>query len=109
MQSNKALYKTKKMTNKEFLSENRLEIINFYNESVNPYWNASLKEFMTDLMLNFRKVSMVDQFTKTDLSFNLDDAKKRLGLWNKSIVVANDCKTDFLRKKYNGTAYMSMV
>ena len=97
------------MTNKEFLTENKSEVITYFNESINAYWNVTLKEFMTDLLCNFRKVTISEGLKRTDLMMNLDDAKKRLGLWNKSIVVATDYKTEALKNKYKNTSYMSLV
>ena len=44
-------------TTKEFLSENRGEVINFYNEKINGFYNVTLGEFMTDLMHNFKKIT----------------------------------------------------
>lgn len=73
-------------TAKDFLTENRVEVINYYNEEVKDYWTISLKDFMIDLMSNFRKCTKkeIKEFTRTDLNVNLADAKSRLGCFNKA-------------------------
>lgn len=73
-------------TSKEFLIENRERVISYYNEEVKDYWAISLKDFMLDLMNNFRKCTKkeIEGFTRTDLKFNLDDAKGRLGCFDKT-------------------------
>lgn len=97
------------MTIKEFLAENREVVIAFYNNEIKDYWAISLKDFMNDVLENFRKTSIKKDFTKTDLNGNLIEAKSRLGLFNKVAVEAKDKITDRLRNKYKGTAYMAMV
>ena len=97
------------MTTKDFLAQNRQDVINYYNEEIANYWTISLKDFMLDVMINFRKITTGEELKKYDLFGNLQDAKSRLGLFNKTKVVATDKVTDSLRKKYNGTAYMAMV
>jgi hypothetical protein len=78
------------MTTQEFLSENRERVINFYNDNVNGLYNISLKDFMIDLMKNFRKATKkeIKGYTLTDLSANLTDAKSRLGLMDVEIEVS---------------------
>jgi hypothetical protein len=44
------------MTKKEFLTDNREQVINFYNENVKGLYNTTLNVFMVDLMNNFRKI-----------------------------------------------------
>lgn len=97
------------MTTKDFLAQNRQDVINYYNEEIANYWTISLKDFMLDVMTNFRKITTGEELKKYDLFGNLQDAKSRLGSFNKTKVVATDKITDSLRKKYNGTAYMAMV
>lgn len=42
---------------------------------------------MLDLMNNFRKITIVEKLTKTDLFGNLNEAKSRLGLMDVEIGV----------------------
>lgn len=72
------------MTNvKQFLTENREAVINFYNENekISRMYNVTLSAFMVDLMNNFRKITIVEikGFTNTDLMLNLKEAVSRLG------------------------------
>jgi KaiC/GvpD/RAD55 family RecA-like ATPase len=97
------------MRTQEFLSENRNEVINYFNNEISNYWTISLKDFMVDLMNNFRKISIKEQYTRMDLMGNLQEAKSRLGMFDKCIVVAEDKVTNALRRKYEGTAYMALV
>lgn len=97
------------MKTQEFLSENRNEVINYFNSEITNYWTISLKDFMIDLMNNFRKISIKEEYTRMDLMGNLKEAKIRLGMFDKCTVVAEDKVTDALRRKYNGTAYMALV
>ena len=97
------------MTTKDFLSENRNEVINYFNTNISEFWTISLKDFMIDLIANFRKMSTSEDFQKLDLFGNLQEAKSRLGMWNKCTVVAEDKVTDALRAKYKGTGFMAMV
>jgi hypothetical protein len=95
-------------TKKEFLEENRNDVISYYNENVKGYYNVSLCYFMTDLINNFRKITNGDDFKKFDLFGNLAEAKSRLGLFTHK-TEADDKKTEALRKKYWGTAAMALV
>ena len=97
------------MKTQEFLSENRNEVINYFNSEISNYWTISLKDFMIDLMNNFRKISKKEEYTRMDLMGNLKEAKSRLGMFDKCTVVAEDKVTDALRRKYIGTAYMALV
>ena len=97
------------MTAQEFLSEHRDEVIAYYNEEVTRYWKISLKDFATDLLANFRKITTREEYVKYDLVGNLEEAKSRLGLFNKTMVEAEDKVTNALRNKYNGTSYMALV
>ena len=96
------------MTTKEFLSDNREEVINYYNNEIKGYWNISIKDFMTDLLTNFRKVTISEGLKRMDLTSNLIEAKSRLGLMDRKIE-ATDKATERLQKKYEGTAYMALV
>ena len=92
------------MTTKEFLTENREVVINFYNEEIKNFWNVSLKDFMTDLMVNFRKITTGDDFKKFDLFGNLNETKSRLGNMDTKIEVGFD-RDAFIAKKYKGTVF----
>jgi len=97
------------MTTKQFLSENREEVINFFNNEISQFYTISLNDFMLDVMNNFRKITTGEDFKKFDLFGNLQSAKQRLGLFDKCTVIAEDKKTNALIAKYSGTAYMAMV
>lgn len=71
-----------KMTTQEFLSENRQEVINFYNEKVKKFHNVTLKDFMINLLNGFEKITNGESLTKFDLFGNLQDAKSKLGMWD---------------------------
>jgi len=75
------------MTTKDFLTDNREQVINFYNENVKGLYNTTLNAFMVDLMNNFRKITIVENLTKTDLFGNLNEAKSRLGCMSVEIGV----------------------
>jgi len=76
----------------DFLSDNRDRVIKFYNQNIKGLYNISLKDFMVDLMNNFRKATKkeIKGYTLTDLTANLNDAKKRLGLIDIKIEVRYD-------------------
>jgi hypothetical protein len=69
------------ITAKEFLTENKQQVIDFYNKEITNFWNVSLKDFMLDLLNNFKKNTTGDEFKKYDLFSNLAAAKSRLGCW----------------------------
>lgn len=92
------------MTTKEFLTENREEVINYFNEEVKNYWNISLKDFMLDLMNNFEKVTISEGLKRMDLTCNLMEAKSRLGLMDTKIEVKFD-RDAYIAKKYEGTVF----
>lgn len=94
---------------KKFLSENKTEVIAYFNNEISNYWSVSLKDFMSDLLNNFRKISIKEEYTIMDLNGNLMEAKSRLGLFNKGIEYAEDKATNALKNKYKGTAYMALV
>ena len=98
------------MNTKEFLTENKSEVINFFNTSIKGYYNTDLKSFMTDLMINFRKITLGVDLKKFDLTGNLEEAKSRLGIMSQSnFEYTEDKKTKALSKKYAGTSYMALV
>jgi hypothetical protein len=96
------------MTTKEFLTANKQEVISYYNTNIAPLYSATLVEFMTDLLNNFRKITTGEDFKKFDLMGNLSEAKSRLGLMTK-IEYAEDKKHNAMRAKYAGTQYMALV
>ena len=96
-------------TPKEFLKENRIEVIEFYNNEISDFWSISLGEFMTDLLLNFKKITSGEDFKKFDLMGNLQAAKSRLGIFTKGFGYSEDKKTNALRAKYQGTSFMALV
>ena len=96
--------KLKTMTTQKFLSENRSTVINFFNDEIKNNWNISIKDFMIDLMNNFKKVTIVEDFTKTDLKFNLIEAKSRLGLFDNKVEVLFD-RDAYIAKKYQNTVF----
>jgi len=73
------------MTKQEFLSENREQVINYYNSKVKDLYNVSLKDFMLNLFNGFEKITTGEEFEKYDLFGNLEDAKSRLGLFSSNI------------------------
>ena len=75
------------MTTKEFLTENKEQVVNYYNENVNGLYNISLKNFMVDLMNNFRKITLGEELKKYDLFGNLQQTKSRLGMMDVEIGV----------------------
>ena len=97
------------MTTQDFLTENKQEVINFYNKEISGFWTISLEDFMIDVIENFRKITIGDDFKKFDLMGNLQGAKSRLGLFNACTIQADDKTTNALRMKYMGTAYMALV
>lgn len=70
----------------DFLTENRNEVVNFFNNEISNDWTISLKDFMVDLMNNFRKISIKEEYTRMDLMGNLKEAKSRLGMFTKTTV-----------------------
>lgn len=75
------------MTTQEFLKANREEVVSFYNTNVQPLYAVTLKDFMVDLLNNFRKITSGEDFKKFDLMGNLQEAKSRLGLFANSTAV----------------------
>ena len=73
------------MNTKEFLTENREEVVNYYNNNVKDFYKASMKDFMLDLLNNFRKMTITEGFSKTDLMGNLKEAQSRLGMFDVKI------------------------
>ena len=107
------MYNIKKIeimkTSKEFLTENKSEVISFYNNEISDFWTISLAEFMTDLLINFKKVTTGEDFKRFDLMGNLQNAKSRLGVFTKGFEYSEDKKTNALRAKYKGTSFMALV
>jgi len=97
------------MTTQEFLTANREEVISFYNKEIAQFFTISLRDFMVDLIENFRKITSGEDLKKFDLTGNLQLAKSRLGVFNKGFEYAEDKKTNSLKKRYEGTAFMAMV
>ena len=92
------------MTATEFLTENREEVIKYFNEEIKNYWNVSLKDFMTNLIVNFRKITTGDDLKKFDLFGNLSEAKSRLGNMDTKIEVKFD-RDAYIAKKYEDTVF----
>jgi len=98
------------MTNQEFLTKNKSQVIEFFNREVKNYYTVSMNDFGTDLLLNFRKITLGQELKGFDLSGNLQAAKSRLGLMSQdNFEYAQDKVTAALSKKYTGTSYMSLV
>jgi hypothetical protein len=75
------------MTTKQFLTDNREEVIAYYNTNVKGYYNTNLNNFMLDLINNFRKISIKEELSRTDLCGNLQECKSRLGMMSVEIKV----------------------
>tara|TARA_R110000744_G_C19077633_1_gene530898 strand:- start:325 stop:639 length:315 start_codon:yes stop_codon:yes gene_type:complete len=76
------------MTNTQFLKDNRQTVIDYYTDNVKGLYDTTLNAFMIDLMNNFRKITTVENLTRTDLFGNLLEAKNRLGLMSVQIEVS---------------------
>lgn len=76
-----------KMETRDFLKANREEVVNYYNSKIKGFYNVSLKDFMIDLMNNFRKITTGEELKKFDLFGNLQDTKSRLGTFDCEIGV----------------------
>ena len=87
------------MKTENFLKENRNTVINYFNTEIRPFWNISLKDFMIDLIGNFKKVTITTELKKFDLMANLSQAKSRLGLF--------DVKITSTEKKQRENVFMS--
>jgi len=71
------------MTTQIFLSENRKEVISFYNSNIKNDSNLSLKEFMIDLMNNFKHVvKHLELYAMHNLMMNMFQAQERIGINN---------------------------
>ena len=70
------------MTTQEFLKDNREEVVNYFNSKIKGFYNVSLKDFMLDLMNNFRKITISEGLKRMDLMANLQDAQSRLGTFD---------------------------
>tara|TARA_R110000796_G_scaffold138689_1_gene254833 strand:- start:274 stop:612 length:339 start_codon:yes stop_codon:yes gene_type:complete len=80
--------KGKEMTHTQFLKDNRQTVIDYYSDNVKGLYDTTLNAFMIDLMNNFRKITIVENLTRTDLFCNLSEAKSRLGLMSVEIEVS---------------------
>jgi len=74
--------KDNEMTTQEFLKANREEVVNYYNSKIKGFYNVSLKDFMVDLMNNFRKITISEGLKRMDLMGNLQEAQSRLGTFD---------------------------
>ena len=92
------------MKTQEFLTENRTEVINYFNNEIKSHWNISMKDFCSDLLNKFRKVTICEGLTRMDLFSNLQDAKSRLGCFDNRIEVSFD-RDAFIAKKHKGTVF----
>lgn len=70
------------MNTKAFLTENRAEVIAYYDKNVAGIYDVTLRDFMSDLLANFRKITTGDDLKKFDLFGNMSEAKSRLGLFS---------------------------
>ena len=70
------------MKTQEFLKENREEVITYYNSKIKGFYNIDLKDFMVDVLKNFRKITISEGLKRMDLFANLEEAKSRLGLFD---------------------------
>jgi hypothetical protein len=70
------------MTTLEFLKANKEDVVNYYNGKIKGYYNVSLKDFMLDLMNNFRKITISEGLKRMDLMCNLQEAQSRLGTFD---------------------------
>jgi len=75
------------MKTQEFLTENRNEVVEYYNSKIKGLYNVSLKDFMIDLLNNFRKITISEGLKKMDLMGNLQEAQRRLGTFDVNIGV----------------------
>jgi len=63
----------------QFLKDNKEQVVKYYNENVKGLYDVTLKDFMTDLLDNFKKITTTKELVKFDLFGNLQDAESRLG------------------------------
>ena len=92
---------------KTWLSENRETVIGKYNKlTQEKFFNGiTLKDFMLQVMAVLVRNNVKSEKTASKiLTIALGEVYV-----NNSKVVANDFKTDALKAKYEGTAYMAMV
>jgi GR25 family glycosyltransferase involved in LPS biosynthesis len=75
------------MNTKAFLTENKVEVIAYYNKNVAGLYDVTLRDFMADLLANFRKITTGDDLKKFDLFGNMNEAKSRLGLFSAPVSV----------------------
>ena len=94
------------MNTQEFLTENREEVIAYFNVEIKNSWNISLSAFMKDLMNNFEKITLasIEGYTLMDLSGNLKNAKSRLGMFDNRLEVKFD-RDNYIANKYKNTVF----
>ena len=63
----------------QFLKDNKEQVVKYYNSKIKGLYDVTLKDFMTDLLDNFRKITTDKELVKFDLFGNLKDAESRLG------------------------------
>ena len=92
---------------KTWLSENRETVIGKYNKlTQEKFFNGiTLKDFMLQVMSVLVRNNVKSEKTASKI---LLIALGEIYM-NNSKVIANDFKTDALKAKYSGTAYMAMV
>lgn len=99
--------KTSKFNLKTFLGENRDQVISqFENLKTEKFYNGvSLKQFMVEVFQQMdRNNPKSEKKALSLLPFVMGDV-----YFNNSNVNAVDYRTEALRKKYEGTAYMALV
>lgn len=69
------------MTTQQFLSENRNQVISFYNSNIKGECDITLKDFMLKLMKDFKHiVKVVDLYSVKNLSINLFEIQDSLNI-----------------------------
>lgn len=69
------------MTTKEFLSENRNEVISFYNSNIKSESNISLKDFMIALMKDYRQIAKSRElYSDWTLMSNMFELQSKIGI-----------------------------
>ena len=92
---------------KNFLTENRETIIAQYNETAKlQFFNGiTLKDFMIQILNAYERNNVKsEKRAKADFDLHVGNT-----CFQNSKLNAVDYRTDALRAKYNGTAYMAMV
>ncbi len=90
------------MTTKEFLSENRNEVISFYNSNIKRRSNITLKDFMLMLLTEYKEtVKGIDIYSSKNLMYNLFDIQYK-------VVENSDIETKYT-KPYSESNHSKMV